>query len=48
VVWVLHRASLAKYFDRVIVMSEGRVVEQGRYEDLDRPDSALGKLVQAE
>jgi len=48
VVWVLHRASLAKHFDRVIVMDEGRIVEQGRYGDLDRPDSALGKLMQAE
>lgn len=47
-VWVLHRASLARHFGRVVVMSEGRVVEQGRYDDLDRPDKALGKLVLAE
>jgi putative ABC transport system ATP-binding protein len=49
VVWVLHRASLARHFDRVVVMSEGRVVQQGRYDELaQQPDSVLGKLVQAE
>ena len=29
-VWVLHRASLARNFDRVLVMSGGKLAEQGR------------------
>jgi len=47
-VWVLHRASLARHFDRVVVMSEGRVAEQGRFEALDKPGSALAKLMEGE
>jgi ABC-type transport system involved in cytochrome bd biosynthesis fused ATPase/permease subunit len=39
---------LAKHFDRVVVMNDNRIVEQGRYEDLNRPERVLGKLVQAE
>jgi putative ABC transport system ATP-binding protein len=48
VVWILHRASLARHFDRIIVMNEGRVVEQGRFETLDKPETVFGKLVRAE
>jgi energy-coupling factor transporter ATP-binding protein EcfA2 len=29
IVWVLHRASLAREFDRVLVISNGKLVEQG-------------------
>ena len=47
-VWVLHRASLARYFNRVLVMRAGRVVEQGKFADLDRPGTALHEMLQAE
>lgn len=48
VVWVLHRARLANHFDRVLVMQGGRIVEEGRYGDLDRDGSVLHELLQAE
>jgi ABC-type multidrug transport system fused ATPase/permease subunit len=47
-VWVLHRASLAKSFDRVLVMSSGRIAEQGSYDELDHPATVLAQLVAAE
>ena len=46
--WVLHRASLARDFDRVLVMSGGKVAEQGRFAELDRKDSLTGLLIAAE
>jgi ABC-type multidrug transport system fused ATPase/permease subunit len=48
IVWALHRASLAKDFDRVLVVRSGRVAEQGRFDDLNRPGSALAELIGAE
>ncbi|MPY71159.1 MAG: ATP-binding cassette domain-containing protein [Alphaproteobacteria bacterium] len=48
VIWSLHRASLARSFDRVLVMAGGAVVEQGAYEELDREGSTLRELVEAE
>ncbi len=47
-VWVLHRASLARNFDRVLVMSNGKLEEQGRFSDLDRKDSLTTLLMAAE
>jgi len=47
-IWVLHRASLARNFDRVLVMSGGKLQEQGRFADLDRKDSLTGLLMAAE
>jgi len=34
-IWNLHRDNLAKGFEQVLVMENGRVVQQGRYQDLD-------------
>ena len=48
VVWVLHRAGLARRFDRVLVMQAGRVVEKGTFDDLDVAGSALNELILAE
>jgi ABC-type multidrug transport system fused ATPase/permease subunit len=48
VVWALHRASLARGFDRVLVMSGGRIVEQGAFAELDRAGTALRELIDAE
>ncbi|MGH7063661.1 MAG: ATP-binding cassette domain-containing protein, partial [Stellaceae bacterium] len=47
-VWVLHRASLARNFDRVLVMSGGKLQEQGTPEELAPKGSLLSMLVAAE
>jgi ABC-type multidrug transport system fused ATPase/permease subunit len=47
-VWVLHRASLARNFDRILVMSGGKLAEQGPFAELDRKDSLTGLLIAAE
>ncbi len=47
-IWVLHRASLARNFDRVLVMSGGKLQEQGRFAELDRKDSLTTLLMAAE
>ncbi|HEX6442341.1 MAG TPA: ABC transporter ATP-binding protein/permease [Stellaceae bacterium] len=47
-IWVLHRASLARNFDRVLVMSAAKLQEQGRFAELDRKDSLTGLLMAAE
>ncbi|MEE8333417.1 MAG: ATP-binding cassette domain-containing protein [Alphaproteobacteria bacterium] len=48
VIWVLHRASHAARFGRVLVMHGGRVVEQGDYAQLNKDGSVLQDLVAAE
>ena len=47
-VWVLHRASLARNFDRILVMSGGKLQEQGRFTELDHKDSLTTMLIAAE
>jgi ABC-type multidrug transport system fused ATPase/permease subunit len=47
-VWVLQRASLAKHFDRVLVMSGGRLVEQGTPDELAKSGLTYKILVAAE
>ena len=47
-IWVLHRASLARGFDRVLVMSGGRLQEQGRPAELDPNNSLTALLIAAE
>jgi putative ABC transport system ATP-binding protein len=47
-IWVLHRADLARSFDRILVLKDGRLVEQGRPAELDRPGSAFTQLLTAE
>jgi putative ABC transport system ATP-binding protein len=48
VIWMLHRPSWARSFDRVLVMRGGRIVEQGTGAELDRPGTALHALMAAE
>ena len=45
-VWSLHRAELARSFDRVVVMRSGRLVESGTFAELDREGSVLRELVE--
>ncbi|HVC50835.1 MAG TPA: ABC transporter transmembrane domain-containing protein [Stellaceae bacterium] len=47
-VWALHRASLARNFDRVLVMSAGKLQEQGSFAELDHKDSLTTLLMAAE
>jgi putative ABC transport system ATP-binding protein len=47
-IWVLHRASLARNFDRVLVMSNGKLQEQGRLAELDNKESLTSLLMAAE
>ncbi len=47
-IWALHRAGLASSFDRVLVMRGGKIVEQGKFEELDRDGSVFRELLDAE
>ena len=44
-IWVLHRASLAEQFDLTVVLEDGRVTQQGQFEELNQPGTALAELV---
>jgi putative ABC transport system ATP-binding protein len=49
IIWVLHRASLARYFDHALVLSNGKLQEQGAPAELaERKDSLLTLLAAAE
>jgi len=45
---VLHRASLARNFDRILVLSNGRLEEQGSLSELEGNGSLMSLLVAAE
>ncbi len=45
--WLLHRPVLASDFDHVIVMGDGKVVEQGEFDELTRAGGPLAQLVAA-
>ena len=47
-VWSLQRARLASAFDRVLVMEQGRLVDQGPYAELEKTKSSLAPLMAAE
>jgi len=48
IIWVLQRASLARNFDRVLVLSAGKLQEQGPPSELDGNGSLMSMLVAAE
>jgi putative ABC transport system ATP-binding protein len=48
IIWVLHRASLARNFDRVLVLSNGKLQEQGPPTELDGNGSLMSLLIAAE
>jgi putative ABC transport system ATP-binding protein len=48
IIWVLHRASLARNFDRILVLSSGKLEEQGRLAELEGNGSLMSLLVAAE
>lgn len=45
VFWVLNRVDLAQRFDHVLVMDQGKLVEQGAYDELLGRDSMLRRLL---
>lgn len=47
-IWTMQRAEMAALFDSILVMREGRLVEQGSYQELTQRDSAFKGLVAAE
>jgi putative ABC transport system ATP-binding protein len=47
-IWAVSHSDWAAKFDYVLVMRSGRVVEQGRYDELNRDGSALHELIAAE
>jgi putative ABC transport system ATP-binding protein len=48
IIWVLHRASLARNFDRILVLSNGRLQEQGSLSELEGEGSLMSLLIAAE
>ena len=46
-IWVVHRASLAEHFGRIVVLEGGKVVEQGTFADLNRPGTVLHEMALA-
>ena len=49
ITWALQRASLAENFDRVLVLSGGKVVEDGSFKDLvKKEDSVINDLLREE
>ena len=47
-IWVLHRASLAERFDETIVLEGGKVVEQGKFVELNRPGTVFHEMALAD
>lgn len=47
VIWVLHNPAQAEKFDRVLVFGEGRVIEQGKFSDLNREGTVFAELMAA-
>ena len=47
VIWVLNLAPLAERFRRIVVMRDGRVVEQGSYAELNKEGRAFHALLQS-
>ena len=48
IIWVLHRASLGRNFDRVLALSSGKLQEQGSPSELEGHGSLMSLLIAAE
>ena len=47
-IWALHRGRDARFFDQVIVMRQGRIVEQGSFDELNVEGKLLNDLLKQE
>ncbi|MGH6898683.1 MAG: ABC transporter transmembrane domain-containing protein [Geminicoccaceae bacterium] len=47
-IWTVSHSEWAARFDHVLIMRNGRVVEQGRYDELKRDGSVLHEMIAAE
>jgi len=47
IVWIVNRAGMASRFDRVIVLDDGRVAEDGAFGELDKDRTALRGLLES-
>ncbi len=47
VIWIVNRAPMAAKFERVVVFADGRVAEQGAYDELNRDGTALHEMLQS-
>lgn len=47
-IWIVHRADMARSFDHVLVMRGGRIAEFGPLDEVDKDGSHFRELVQAE
>ena len=45
VVWIVNRVGMTSKFDRVIILDDGRVAEDGTYVELDKDGTALRGLL---
>ncbi|MBV8170084.1 MAG: ABC transporter ATP-binding protein, partial [Alphaproteobacteria bacterium] len=48
VLWTLQRTQFSKHFARVMVVVDGRIAEQGSFEELNRPATLLHKQLAAD
>lgn len=46
IVWIVNRVAMASKFDRVVVLDDGRVAEEGSYDELDKDGTALRGLLE--
>ncbi|MBI3707579.1 MAG: ATP-binding cassette domain-containing protein [Proteobacteria bacterium] len=46
-IWVLHQVALARRFDRVLVIADGRLAETGGSTELERPGTLFAELLAA-
>ena len=44
-IWTLPQAANPERFDKILIMRNGQIVEQGSFAELDRPESALAEVV---
>ena len=47
VIWIVNRAPMAAKFDRIVVFADGRVTEQGQFDELNRDGTALHDMLQS-
>jgi putative ABC transport system ATP-binding protein len=48
VLWTLSHGRMAEHFDIVLVARDGRIAAQGLYQDLNKPDTAVGQILAAQ